>query len=369
MEPVDAVEAETVRTIYNLYIELGSVREVKAQADRLDLRSRRRERAGGRVSGGTLMDRGHIYHLLSNPLYAGRIRHKGKVHPGQHPAIIDPELWERVQVLLQEGAAKGRGRRTTSLQSPLAGKLFDETGDRLTPSHSRKQGKRLRYYISRRLVTDRSGRHPDAWRLPADQLEGLVRSLIVKQLSRPDAAARLVQEIAASEVERGNETLAGAANSATCLGLVQRIDLKPGAIRVQLDAGVLAAALTCVPDRLRADALITEALFRMRRRGVEVKLHLGDAPAEVDRRLVQNIARARRWLDCIFAGQTYSEIAEAEGTSKRRVQDIVDLALLAPDVLNAIVAGEQPVGLTSDYLIKTGFPALWSEQRVLFGAL
>lgn len=366
---IDPVEAETIRTLYNLYIGLGSVREVREQADRLGLRSRRRERAGGRVSGGAVMDRGHIHHLLSNPIYAGRIRHKGKVHPGQHPAIIDPEVWDRVQVLLQDGAAKGRGRRATSLQSPLAGKLFDETGDRLTPSHSRKKGKRLRYYISRRLVTDRSRQHPDAWRLPADQLEGLVRSLIVRQLSRPDAVARLVQDIAASEIARAGEALAGAVNATSCLNLVHRIDLKPGAIRVQLAAAKLGAVLTCTPERIQAEAISIEAPFRLRRRGVEVKLHLGDAPAEVDRRLVQNIAKARRWLKQILAGQTFSEIAEADGTSKRRVQDLVDLALLAPEVLNAIVAGEQPLGLTSDYLIKMGFPALWSEQRAQFAAL
>ena len=200
-------------------------------------------------------------------------------------------------------------------------------------------------------------------------MEGLVGSLIVRQLSRPDAAAQLVQGMAASDMARAGEALAGTANSTTCSDLVQRIDLKPGAIRVQLDAAKLAAALTCAPDLIQEDAITIEAPFRMRRRGVEVKLHLGDAPAEVDRRLVQNIAKARRWLDRIIAGQTFSEIAEAEGTSKRRVQDLVDLALLAPDLLEAIVAGEQPIGLTSDYLIKTGFPALWSEQRIQFRAL
>ncbi len=96
----------------------------------------------------------------------------------------------------------------------------------------------------------------------------------------------------------------------------------------------------------------------MRRRGVELKLHLGDAPPEVDRTLVQNIVKAQRWMAMIIEGKTFTEIARAEGTSKRRVQDVVDLAMLAPDILDAIAGGEQPDGLTSDTLIKSGVPAV-----------
>lgn len=107
----------------------------------------------------------------------------------------------------------------------------------------------------------------------------------------------------------------------------------------------------------------------MRRRDVELKLHLGAAPKEIDLTLVQNIMKGRNWLAMIFAGNTFSEIANSEGVSKRRVQDVANLALLAPDVLDRIVAGEQPNGLTTDYLIKTRFSAVWSEQRTQFEAL
>ena len=107
----------------------------------------------------------------------------------------------------------------------------------------------------------------------------------------------------------------------------------------------------------------------MRRRGVVLKLHLGEARPEVDQTLVSNIINAQRWMNMILDGKTFSEIALAEGTSKRRIQDVVDLAMLAPDILDAIAAGEQPDGLTSDYLIKTGVPALWAEQREAFAKL
>ena len=136
-----------------------------------------------------------------------------------------------------------------------------------------------------------------------------------------------------------------------------------------LNEAVLSARPTCRPDQINPTALMIKTPFRMRRRGVELKLHLGDAPPDLDRTLVQNIVNAQRWLKMIIAGKTFTQIAAGEAVSKRRVQDVVGLALLAPDVHDAIVADTQPDGLNTDYLIKTGFPATWSGQRQQFAAL
>lgn len=270
--------------------------------------------------------------------------------------------------MLEGAASKQRGRSKKATTSPLAGKLFDETGDRLTPSHSRKNGKRSRYYISHRLVKDRSKAHPDAWRLPAEQLEALLADLVRHHLTRPDAASSMTVNMTAAEISIASGKMNEFKSSANRLSLVERVDLRPGTLTVQLDRDALALCLECRPEQINPDRLIIEAPFRMRRRGVELKLHLGEAPPEIDRTLIQNIVKARRWLGLIIEGKTFTEIAKTEGTSKRRVQDVIDLALLAPDVLEAIARGEQPDGLTSDYLIKSGFSAVWSEQHAQFTA-
>ncbi|MEM6480909.1 MAG: recombinase family protein [Pseudomonadota bacterium] len=366
---IDPKEAATVKALYDLYLEHGRIRVVKQSAEDLGLRSRKRIRGAGRISGGRPFDRGHIHHILSNPIYAGWIRHKGQVYGGQHPAIIQPEVWDKVQQMLQDSAAKTRGTKRKAQRSPLAGKLFDETGDRLTPSHSSKNGKRLRYYISYRLVKDRSRKHPDAWRLPAEELERLVADLIRKTLNRPDFVTALMPDVSAVEIPGIATTLQSVQSAKQCLALVRRVDLKPGQLIVNFSQREIAAQLECNEDRLDSSALCIEATFRIRRRGVELKLHLGDATSEVDHTLVQNVVKAQKWLAMIIDGKTFTEIAEAEGTSKRRVQDVVDLAMLAPDILDAIASGEQPVGLTSDYLIKTGVLASWSEQRELFAKI
>ncbi|WP_433990379.1 hypothetical protein SuNHUV7_20180 (plasmid) [Pseudoseohaeicola sp. NH-UV-7] len=366
---INEEEAATIRTLYELYMEHGLIREVKERAEGLGLRSRRRVRGAGRVSGGTPFDRGHIHHLLSNPIYAGRIRHKGQVYEGQHPAIVEPSIWDNVQQMLMNGAQKARCTKRKATRSLLVGKLFDETGDRLTPSHSRKNGKRLRYYISHRLVKDRSRKHPDAWRLPAEQLEGLIADLVRKHLQRPDGATRLLRNLAASEVAAKSIKLHAIQQVRRCLALIERADLKPGVLTVHVSQSELAQTLECDADRINTEELTLISPFRMRRRGVELKLHLGDAPPEVDRTLVQNIVKAQKWMSMIISGKTFTEIAQAEGTSKRRIQDVVDLAMLAPDILDAIARGEQPDGLTSDTLIKSGVPAAWSEQREQFALL
>jgi DNA invertase Pin-like site-specific DNA recombinase len=132
-------EAVTVRALYDLYLTRRNIRLVKEAADAQGLCTRLREKGGNRVSGGGPFARGHIHHILTNPIYAGRIRHKGQVFKGQHPAIIGPEVWDLVQEQLIETRTKPRGARSKTSRSPLAGKLFDETGDRLTPSHSLEQ--------------------------------------------------------------------------------------------------------------------------------------------------------------------------------------------------------------------------------------
>jgi hypothetical protein len=255
----------------------------------------------------------------------------------------------------------GPGKKAAT--SPLAGKLFDETGDRLTRSHSPKNGKRLRYYISRRLVKDRSRKHPDVWRLPADQVEGLLAELVGRHLPRPDAAAAVTEGLTAAELTDVSKRLQEQGNVTEHLALIERVDLQPGSLTVRLDKAMFADRLRYVPEQINPPELTIGSPFQMLRRGVELKLQLGHPPAEIDRTLVQNIMKGCNWMALVIAGKTFSEIAEAEGVSKRRVQDVTNLALLAPDVLDGIATGEQPDGLTTDYLIKTRFPAVWSEQR------
>lgn len=199
---INETEAMTVRAISRLYHTHKTIFEVTNKARRLCLRSKRRITPSGEVKGGNAIDRGHIYYILTNPIYAGCIRHKKQVFEGEHPAIIDPKEWDEIQRRLSNRSGQKRGERAAAHPSPLAGNLFDETGDCLTPSHSAKNGKRFRYYISRRLVTGKSKKHPDAWRLPAPRLEASIARVVHNHLSDPRILPKLLGEIDATDVDQ-----------------------------------------------------------------------------------------------------------------------------------------------------------------------
>jgi hypothetical protein len=125
--------AAIVRSLFRGYLEAGSVVRLKQQLDAEDFRLPVRIDGGGRSTGGGLFSRGHVYKLLSNPIYVGRIAHKGQAHEGQHPPIVPQELWEQVQRGLHDhlGAATTKRTRQSS-DALLVGKLFDDGGNRMS---------------------------------------------------------------------------------------------------------------------------------------------------------------------------------------------------------------------------------------------
>ena len=316
--------------------------------------------------------------MLANPVYAGRIRHKGVAHEGLHDAIIEPAVFDGTQARLASQAARARGRGNAAEPSPLAGRLFDGTGDRLTPSHANKRGVRHRYYVSRRLVANSGVPDPSGWRLPARPLEQAVARILAAAFGAPAFAARLVPGASAAETEAVRDGLSALASAlagedADAVGqaaaLIARITVAPESVGILLDPAAMASALSLDAGRLREDALIIERPMRMRRRGVETRLVLDDARPEIDRTLVRNIALAQSWLDLVHAGESFDAIAAAQGRSKNRIQQMIHLAFLAPDVVESVLEGAQPLGLTSEWLKTRRLPACWDEQRRLFATL
>lgn len=370
---INECETETIRTLYALYEQHGTIREVKEQADALGLRTRRRLLSSGETRGGGAFDRGHIHHVLTNPIYAGRIRHRDRVHDGQHDPIIAPDRWDAVQLRLQGMASRIRLRKTPRRVSLLCGKLFDETGDRLTPSHSRtKKGTRLRYYVSHRLIARSGEKNLDGWRLPADQIEAQVSDLVRRHLAEPTFACRICKTsdaAAIGQAQRKLTDLTSKPSSGDILTLVEHINIAPGQIRLKLDGPAIALMLDIDAVALDSDPLKIEAPFRIRKRGVETKIILAEAYGNKDKVMIRNIALAHHWLERIKAGETFGDIARTDDISKRRVQHMIDLAFLAPDIIRDVLAGKQPLGFTSDWCKARTLPSDWQDQRALLATL
>ena len=193
---VNEGEAKTVRMIFRRYVELQSVRDLKAELDAAGIVSKARMAADGSPYGNQRFSRGALYAMLQNRLYRGEITHKGASYPGDHQAIIEEVLFEEVQSILAANRTE-RVSRHNQDPSPLVGLLFDADGERLTPSHALKKGVRYRYYVSRHLITgDRT--KPRGLRLPALGIEALIRTRIEALLALLNSSAKLLGSAVAS---------------------------------------------------------------------------------------------------------------------------------------------------------------------------
>jgi site-specific DNA recombinase len=165
--------AAIVGSIFRGYLDAGSVVRLKQALDAEDIRLPVRIDGAGLSTGGGPFSRGHLYKILSNPIYIGRITHKGQVHEGQHQPIIDRDLWDRVQGKLEDHAATVKGRRARQVSDALlVGKLFDDRGNRMSPTWARKGSKRWRYYVSQAALQGEKDRAGSLARVSAAEIEG-----------------------------------------------------------------------------------------------------------------------------------------------------------------------------------------------------
>ena len=374
---VNIPEAETVQTIFQLYKELGCLNAVARRADQIGLRSKLHQFKTGRVQGGNPFSRGQIYALLRNPIYIGKIRHKENVWDGLHEAILENAIWEGVQTMLQNASARQRGRGSAAtpaganLVAPLTSKLRDETGDRLTPTHTKRHGRQFRYYVSNRLIS--GGLDPRGWRLPARPLEKAISGIIVQHLRelarnhricikpdlrRHDNVKAMVMRLC-DRLAEGNPNLLAE--------LVAEGRIENGSIHVSIHGESLAAALGIHLSDVDPGALTITAPFVLRRRGVEGKIVVGDRAGEPDRTLVQALSLAHLWAADLRKGKPISEIAAVANHAESYIRTRTQLAFLSPFIQNAILEGRQPPDLTLERIVRRPVPLDWKRQEAYYG--
>ena len=170
-----------IRRVYDFYEQLGCLSKVKRAVDTLWPERN--------------WSRGRIHNILINPIYIGKIKHKTEVYEGLHEAIIEQDQFDRVQGQRQKRSVIKRGKHPSRGPSAfLVGKVYDETGDRLTPSRSKKSSARvIRYYYSNRLIS--GGADPTGWRLRADMLEQLLSEIVATRLTEALTQFRLAPQI------------------------------------------------------------------------------------------------------------------------------------------------------------------------------
>lgn len=241
---VNEVEAATVRMIFERYVLVGSA----------TILARSLAAEGIRTKRSRPVDRGYLYILLNNRTYIGEVTHKGTSYPGEHRAIIESPLWNKVHAILKESPRQRAANTRRQTPAPLKGLLFGPDGRALTPAHTRKGSKLYRYYVATGVIK----RGPEACvvrRVPAAEVEAAVVDQVRACLRTPDIIVQTWKQarhhdarITEAEVRDAlvgfdalwNE-LFPAEQSRIVQLLVERVDVSPDGLTIRLRADGLAS--------------------------------------------------------------------------------------------------------------------------------
>jgi DNA invertase Pin-like site-specific DNA recombinase len=345
---VNTAEVDRVRAIFQRYLELGSLNLLLKDLRDRNIVTKIRALKTGAAIGGIPFTRGPLAHLLRNRFYIGEVVFKGEILPGEQPAIIERDLFEAVQIKLNEQVTNHKAVRMRS-EALLAGRIFDDRGHRMTPSHARKHGVKYRYYISAALVQGQQDQVGSVSRVSAPEIEALVVKALRQQVGQPLATkddASLIQDH------------------------MTRIEVQPDRLVMEL-VHAPDASTKRKPRRQQVEVPWRKTPSTRRREILRPKSASPRTarPIRSENRalLITSIARGRRWLNEIIAnsGATAETIAAREYCSARKVNMTISLAFLAPSLIQAAINGRLPHGMGVTRLCD--LPPEWPRQHEVLG--
>jgi DNA invertase Pin-like site-specific DNA recombinase len=376
---VNKEEAKTAQFLFETYLRLGNVRLLKEELDHLNIRTKTRSNQKGKYAGGAQFSRGALYKILISPVYKGMVSHKGKIYPGEHEPVIAPELWQQVQDKLQanmNGHKSGHGTKTPCL---LTGLIYDTTGNRFSPTRSKRNGKHYRYYISQALLQYRSDQKPQIGRIPAHEIEGLVQNEIIGLLTDNTRITKVLgidpTDIRASEntsekaKQLGSKLKKTTEQSHDLLrSLLVQVTVTADKITISLNRAILIAhvasdqelfGISMHDDTSLQNPITLTVNARLLRCGVEKRIIASDGQASTatirdGESLKSAIAKGYLWREQFFNGTylTLEAIAQKNNLNVSYVSKMVELSFLPPEKIAIIMASEQG-GITLQRLGRT----------------
>jgi DNA invertase Pin-like site-specific DNA recombinase len=380
---INETEAVTVRTIFDLFLKLKNVQRVQTELVGLNLTTKPYATPRGRAIGGLSFARGHLYKILSNPLYIGEIEHRGVRYPGQHPPLIDAATWDAVQAQLAANHHENRARANVKSKSLLAGLIYDHAGNRLVSSHATKNGKRYRYYVT----SEGTGRSLAAasipkLRLPAATIDKLVLTKLEGFLRDKARISTLLRETRCRPAEIGSglgiaskfaDSLTSAAPIVQSVAdLLAHVAVGPTSLNISIKRDRLLAILTdksAEPsqDKDQDNIISLEAAVPTAHGGGSGKLVFEDQNGKIpDAVVVKAIARATLWFQQLTTGkwQSMAEIAVHENITDNYVSNLIHLAWLSPDLVGPVLEGDsEATTLARAAMLTRKSEVLWRRDR------
>ena len=320
---VNKAEAETVRTIFNRYLELKSFSRLVADLDQRGIVTKRRDTKVKKYQGGIPFTYGPLAYFLKNRIYLREMQHGGRWFKGEQEAIVDRQTFDRVQALLKFNTVKCKTKYSEG-GALLQGKLYDDKGNRMGPTFSSKNGVRYRFYVSTAL-RGRKHKAGSITRISAPEIEAIVQTALREKLEAP------------------REEM---------LEHIERISVRAGRIKITLKR-----------DQGKRGSI--EIPWIPKARG-ETQIRLAQSETNPDQKLVKSIVRAHAWLGDLSTSRYSSieELAAAADLHPKVIRQGLRLAFLAPELTRTALEGGPNIELKG---IPKLLPLSWQEQRRQLG--
>jgi site-specific DNA recombinase len=342
---VEPREAADIKLIFDLYGQIKSIPSLVRELDHRGIRSRVRKCSSGEEVGGITFLAGPLSHILGNRVYLGEINHRNSSYPGEHEPIINKEQFDHVQEIRRSQSSDNTGSYSPS-GALLAGLIYDDRGNRMSPTHVKKGNVRYHYYQSSVLAHGLKSKAGSVERVPAAEIE----QVILTAVREHDAI----------------KTEAASGETLTASNLIQRVEVHPSSIKLTfkpyaVETGEVAARTITIPWVKPSNIRKREIL------GHQPQSTVRPIKGEARSRLLKGIAQGRRWLDMLSDRSTsdIASLARKHDLSEKTVRSTISLAFLAPEIVRAVIDGKLPRGLGVSQL--TDISLDWSEQRRQLG--
>ncbi len=351
-------DAKRVQMIFDKYLELKSVPKLMQYLKENEIKTRTDKN----------FSKGQLYHLLANKVYIGKITHKDKVYVGEHKAIISNEIFEKVQKLLYENKVDKTCGTKCSSNSLLAGLIFDDKNNLMTPSHSNSHNRRYRYYVSTALKNYNDGEVGTISKISAGEVEKFVVEITKEFLQDKEQVQNIISEY---KISKQNKLIYTAQNiqdySEPILirAIIHKIVISKNSIEITINANSLINVLNALASNQKIIVPNRNEKFNPITITKKIKI---TQPSRNDNILILNakeyntpepnpylvnaIVKSYYYHKQIRNGKTIEDLQNEEGLKDSKyIRNILNIKYISPELTEQILTGTQPRKLSLQKLI------------------
>lgn len=346
---IEHSEAKIVKLIFDKYLEIGNVPDLVKYLKENNINTR----------SGKNFYKGHLYRILQNKTYIGKIVHKKNIYEGLQKPIIDLDIFEKTQNLLAQNALNRKNATNAQSGSLLKGKLFDDKSNYMSPTHSTKKGKRYRYYVSQAQIQNRLQDLGSITKISAGEIENFVISKIKEIV----LDKKLLQELFADyPIDQQKIIYERISEKLIDTTFIRHIIIK---VRISKENILITTSKTLLSEAIKylifkSDLPVEQNYDKTSEIDYEYKIRIssttkngskviiGDVKKrEVNKFLLEAIVKSFYYHKLMFENKLTSE-----QKANTHIYRLMKLRFLPKEIIKAILTGTQEQDLTIDKLYK-----------------